>query len=215
MFIIFGCTSAEEKCAMLGEEIKYLYNDFIDETSSFTESQILTQCDQAIEKCPNLAIAYEMKGLVQWENDNLKEALKNYKKAVELEPQNADILSDARQLAFNADGSYIDVDENGRITSTPFQKITLEEYAQCSDSVRMEWCEYILSSRPENKQTTVLVDQNGDEIETMEFGMQYQMESVTELDRQLLRRADAEPESILHKATFLISMNGAGYGRID
>lgn len=213
--LLVACTSPEEKCAALEGTIIKMYNEYVDEISTLTEKQMLATCDQAIEKCPNLAIAHEMKGLLYWDADNLKEALKYYRKALELAPGNEDTLADARLLAFSADGTHVTIGEDGRLTSMPFQNITLAEYARCDSSIRLQWCESALNKRVANKQTKVLVDQHGTVIEKMEFGMKYQINSAVEIDQLLISRAGAAPEKVLHEATFLAVATGAGYGRTN
>ena len=215
---LFGCTSTEEKRAMCNDEIKGIYNDYIDEITSLSEAEITAICDQAIEKFPDLAIAYEMKGLVFQENNNLKMAWENYQKAVQFAPSDADTLANAQEVAFAFKGIWISVDESGNIQSVPFQDISLEEYAQCADGVRHLWCTVALNIRPNSRETTMFVDQSGKEIEDvprMTFGMTYQFDSPSELDRRLILKANADPELQLHKATFLITMGGASYERID
>lgn len=212
---VSGCTSAQEKCLALREEVKGLYNDYVDEISALTKSQIMAHCDQVIEKCPALALAYELKGLIQWDNDNLKGAFRNYRKAVELEPGSRDTLDNAGMVAFLAEGVFISVGEDGRIASIPFPEITLGQYAECSDELRELWCEKSFNRLPRKRKTVTLVDQSGNEVDTMEFGYTYRIDSAEDLDGILLRMAEEESGTLLHKATFLATMSGADYGRTD
>ncbi|GAB6095511.1 hypothetical protein JCM14469_17630 [Desulfatiferula olefinivorans] len=216
--MISGCTSQEEKCARLHQEITGIYNDYVAETSTMSENQMMSACDAALETCPGLSIAYELKGLVHWEADRLNDAWTHYRKALELAPASEETLEDAQRVAFSAAGLHIEVGEDGRVQTRPFKDITLSDYAGCPDSVRRLWCEQCerrLSNLPEARSDTVFVDQRGQEVGRMEFGMVYDVAGADDIDRKLLLRSDANPDEALHHATFVVTATGASYRRID
>ncbi len=225
---VFGCTSAEEKRAMRQNEITSLYNDYVEEVTSLANTEILSKCDSAIEKFPDLAIAHELKGLIFSEEGKLKPAWENYRKAVELAPFDADTLANAREVALLLNGTFIKVDENGKVQTVPFKQISLEEYGQCTEGVRFKVClislgigeavkKKILSES--KTETYVFVDQNGNEIEDMEkmtFGISFEGNaSASELDSWLIQQASTQPQATLGEVLWRFTAERLNYGRID
>jgi tetratricopeptide (TPR) repeat protein len=137
---ICGCTSAEEKRARCHDEIVTLYNEHIEEASTISNTEIMSKCDQAIEQFPDLAIAYELKGLLLWGEGKLKPAWENYRKALELAPFDEDTLANAREVASQLNGTLVNVDESGKVQTVPFKNISLDEYGQCTEEVRFNLC---------------------------------------------------------------------------
>lgn len=227
MACLIGCTSAEEKRARLQNEITQLYNDYIEDLTSLSEPEILSQCDEAIERYPDLAIAYELKGLVYWEEAKLEPAWENYQKAIELAPYDEDTLANAREVAMQWNGTFIRVDEDGKVALLPFRKISLDEYVQCPEGIRYQVCRIglgigaavkrkILS---ENKtQTYVFVDQNGKEIEDMDkmtFGFTFEGNaSASDLDHWLRQEARSAPDSTIGDVLWRFTAEKLNYGRI-
>jgi hypothetical protein len=225
---VYGCTSAEEKRAIRHDEITNLYNEYVDEVSLLSKTEILSKCDLAIEQFPDLAIAYELKGLIFYEEDKLKPAWENYKKAVKLAPFDADTLANAREVALLLNGTFVKVDENGKVKSIPFKKISLEEYEQCTEGVRFKLCMISLGIgkavlgkilTESSTETYVFVDQNGNEIEGMErmtFGLNFEgSSSASELDSWLLQQASTKPNSTLGEVLWLFMAKRMNYGRIE
>lgn len=125
-------------------------------------------------------------------------------------------------------GTFIRVDENGKVELLPFRKISLEEYKQCAEGLRFQVCRIglgigaavkrkILS---ENKtQTYVFVDQNGNEIEGMDkmtFGFKFEgNSSAADLDHWLIQEARSAPDSTLGDVLWRFTAEKLNYGRIN
>jgi tetratricopeptide (TPR) repeat protein len=225
---VFGCTSTEEKRAMRQNEITNLYNEYVEEVTTLSKEEILSKCDLAIEKFPDLAIAYELKGLIFWDEGELKPAWENYQKAVELAPFDADTLANAREVGLLLNGTFIRVDENGKVQTLSFKKISLEEYGQCTEGVRFKVCMISLGIGEAVKkkilsesktETYVFVDQNGNEIEEMErmtFGISFEgNSSASELDNWLIQQTSTNPQSTLGEVLWRFTAERMNYGRID
>jgi hypothetical protein len=225
---VFGCTSTEEKRVMRQNEITNLYNQYVEEVAPLSKTEILSKCDLAIEKFPDLGIAYELKGLIFWEEGKLKPAWENYQKAVELTPFDADTLANAREVGLLLNGTFIRVDENGKVQTIPFNKISLEEYGQCTEGVRFKVCMVSLGIGEAVKkkilsesktETYIFVDQDGNEIEDMEkmtFGISFEgNSSASELDSWLILQASTKPQSTLGEVLWRFTAERMNYGRID
>jgi len=225
---VYGCTSAEEKRAIRQNEITNMYNEYVEEISSLSKTEILSKCDLAIEQSPDLSIAYELKGRIFYEEGKLKPAWENYNKAVKLAPNDADTLANAREVALLLNGTFVKVDENGNVTSIPFKEISLEEYEQCTEGVRFKLCMISLGIGEAVKgkiltesktETYVFVDQNGNEIGDMgrmTFGLNFEGDSsASELDNWLLQQASTKPKSTLGKVLWLFTAQRMNYGRIE
>lgn len=228
MACVIGCTSAEEKRARMQSEITQLYNDYIEDLTSLSEPEILAKCDEAIEKFPELAIAYELKGLVYWEEAELEPAWENYHKALELTPFDEDTLANAREVAMQWNGTFIRVDDNGKLELLPFREIYLDEYKQCTEGLRFQVCRIglgigaavkrkILSEH--QTQTYVFVDRNGNEIEGMDkmtFGFSFAGNaSAADLDHWLIQEARSTPDKTLGDVLWRFTAEKLNYGRIN
>ena len=213
VFFLTACMTVEEKCTEVENELTDTFNAYIDEKPGLTAPQIMRQCKRALEQCPDLAIAYELMGMVELERKHIKACLRNYTKSIELEPSNEDLLSEARGIMFLKNGKYLYINDAGRVKAAPYKTITVEEYAELPDDARMVWCTAKLGIIPEEKTEYVFTDQNGNHVDSMEFG--WTEISPSDLDARLLSEAQSNPDEKLSEAAFLITAESLSYGRVD
>jgi len=86
--LLCGCGMFGKSCEQLDTELHALYDGYLDDSTKLSEAEILARCEAAISQCPGMAVAFELAGLVHWENDRMAKALEYYTKALALSPDN-------------------------------------------------------------------------------------------------------------------------------
>jgi hypothetical protein len=190
-----GC-SPRKSCEEHNTELTLIWNDYLDEVSALSEDEIIEKCNQTQEACPNCSLAWELEGLVHWENDRMDEALVDYLVAAKLAPYNESLLNDARTVAFNAKGMFLFVAEDGTLGIKPFGLITLAEYAEYPEDTRLQWCE-AKSGELRAAYTKGL-----------NRAVSYELTSAQDLDARLLSEARQKPGTMLSMAMLGYSLRG-------
>ena len=214
-FIVFiaGCSLFGPSCEEREKQLIEIYNDYIESTSSLTESEILEKCKTAIEKCPDCIIGYELAGMVHLENERLNEALAFYRSALNLDPEDEQLLTDTQLVAYSAGKLHLFVDDDGTIQTAPFSKITLGQYAMAPEENRLQWCESCLKARLLKSTESDVVDKSGNTVGSSSFTIDYDITSAKDFDGRLLSEAASEPNGPLAKASTKVNMSGSfSYG---
>lgn len=200
--LLSGCGMFGKSCEELSAELQELYDGFMDDTADLSETQILERCSVVLEQCPDLPIAWELTGLLHWENDRMKEALANYKNAVSFSPEDEELIEDAMIVAFEARKEYLSVSDDGKVKTKPFSKITLAEYAQTPTDIRLQWCEFSLDKglRPATE-SQELKNREGEAGGTVSAEVASSLKTPQDLDFALLNQARKDTEAVLFKAT--------------
>jgi hypothetical protein len=200
--LLSGCGLFGPSCDALRTELQSLYDDYWNETSKISDDAILLRCATALTTCPDLAIAHELAGLVHWENERMGEALEQYKKAVSLTPGDDELLGDAMTVAFETKGYYLYIDDDGKVRTAPFAKITVEQYAQIPSDIRLLWCDYALDKwmKP-GTESKEIRDRRGETIGTTSIHYRSRITSPQDLDAVLLSLAKIQPLESLTKAS--------------
>lgn len=209
LFVFYGCNFFGKSCEELSVELKEAYNSYVDEVSVMPEAELVQKCQKAIDKCPDISIAYELLGMISWDNDRMAEGLSYYIKAVEIAPNNEYTVTDAKIIAFESGKQYLSVNENGGVELEPYSGITLEKYASSPEEVRMQWCQYSLDLRQDPSKTQKIVDQNGKELGTRTVSVYYDISTPKELDDGLLLEAENNSQAILSKTTADLAIKGS------
>ena len=195
-FLFYSCSLVGQSCEDCSDELKKNYNNYIDKTTPLSEAEILTKCQAAKKKCPDLSIAYELEGLLHWENNRMDEALANYLKAVMLSPGDENVLADARSVAIAKD-LYLFGGETGIVVPGPFSGITLEQYLEYPKELRTQWCERAM----ENYRSSYR--------KSSKYKLKFEIETPHDLDRNLLAEANKNSKQILGIAALGYSLPGA------
>ncbi len=197
-----GCGMFGKSCEELNAELSALYDGFLDDTTDMREADILQRCNAVMQQCPDLPIAWELAGIIHWENDRMKEALDHYKKALALSPDSEELLIDAMLVAFETRGDYLFRAEDGTVQTQSFAKINLEQYPLIPADIRLLWCESALSKGMKSTtKSTEIKNRQGEVIGTTTFDFRSSIKTPQDLDAVLIHQAKLQPLANLAKAT--------------
>jgi hypothetical protein len=85
VFLAIGCSSPPDPC----EEIEKKYESLHREYSTIPDTEeVYETCKNDLRKCPKLSIIYELMARIDYDEEYHEDALKNYRMAFQLNPDN-------------------------------------------------------------------------------------------------------------------------------
>jgi len=110
------------------------------------ENKVLDECNEAIAKCPNLAVPFEVMGDIDTKNKKLEEAGKNYDKALALNKNNkrVDVKKSVISEAAPETAPQETPEDEAKALAAKLESVKgmpLSEYVKLDESLRIKWCE--------------------------------------------------------------------------
>ncbi len=143
LFLLFACM-ALAGCSKNCADYEKKLNAYADGSKPIDDvAKVQNECKEALAKCPDLAVAFEVMGDIDAKFEKLEEADKNYEKALALKSDNERVSAKKNRI------SEALSEAKARTDAAKFESIKrmqLREYARLEDSMRMAWCEKAINS---------------------------------------------------------------------
>jgi hypothetical protein len=137
VFAFMALTGCGKSCTGYEKEL----NAYADGSKPLNVSSAIEArkvCMDALAKCPNLAVAFEVMGDINVRDQEIEDAGKNYDKALALNKDNERVLAKKERIseAISEAKSKAAADKFGSI-----KDMNLVDYARLEESMRITWCE--------------------------------------------------------------------------
>ena len=143
LFLLFACL-ALAGCSKNCADYEKALNAYADGSKPIDNiAQVLKDCREALAKCPDLAVAFEVMGDIDAKNKDVEEADKKFDKALELKKDNERVKAKKEKIS----GALSEV--RSKAADDKFDSIkrmSLAEYAQLEESMRITWCEKAINN---------------------------------------------------------------------
>ena len=177
-----GCKDKiKSECEKYDSRFRSLLVD-VDEISN--RDAVYKECKAALIKCPNLLSAYELMGNINLVDGYYEDAVKDFSIALKLNTSDKKLKKKADLASVYNAGEIFIIGTDGSIKTRFIGKLTLNEYSQIDEELRVSWCETIMNT----------VDK-----EEVEIGI-----TPSELDDELISKSNSEPGTIAGEAAWRI-----------
>ncbi len=130
--VLSGCS---KNCADYEKEL----NAYADGSKPVKEVYpVLKECQEALAKCPKLAVAYEVMGDIDARSDDMEKADKNYDKALALKEDNERVNAKKEKIS----GALSQIQSDAAASKfDSIKDMPLVQYARLDEAMRISWCE--------------------------------------------------------------------------
>ena len=138
LFLVFACIAlagCSKSCKDYEKALNAYGSKPMDISSAIEARKV---CRDALAKCPNLAVAFEVMGDIAARDEDMEEAGKNYDKALELNKENERVIAKKERV------SAAIAEAGSKAAADKFESIkdmNLVDYARLEESMRITWCE--------------------------------------------------------------------------
>ncbi|HOW55224.1 MAG TPA: hypothetical protein PLR60_11295 [Syntrophorhabdaceae bacterium] len=150
-----GLTGCGKSCDKLDAELEaYIQGG----APSADKDKLLKQCEDAITKCPSLSSPYEVMGDLKAKENQPKEAIANYQKALGLSAAKERIqgkidkneaLADEQERK-EAVKAANETEEAAKEAARKVGGAKMSEYPNLDESIRLAWCEEAINKKKES-----------------------------------------------------------------
>ncbi len=142
-FLIFSCM-APAGCSKNCADYEKKLTAYADGSKPIDDvAKVQKECKEALAKCPDLAVAFEVMGDLDAKFEKLEEADKNYDKALALKSDNERVSAKKSRISEALSEAKAKAD-TAKIDS--IKRMELRQYAGLEEALRLEWCEKAINN---------------------------------------------------------------------